>query len=61
MSSVEKATRGAVTQLISMGEAIVNSERGSWLSTPSRQDDKEGEAKKATGEGKMIQKDGKGD
>ena len=56
MSSVEKATRESVTQLISMGEAIINSERGSWLSTPGRGDDKDGKGNKPTGE---VGKEGK--
>jgi hypothetical protein len=55
-SSVEKATRESVTQLVAMGEAIINSERGSWLSTPARDDDKDSKGKKPKGE---VDKEGK--
>lgn len=59
MSTVEKGTRETVMQLISMGEVIINSERGSWLSTPARDRDREGQDKRSAGS--VGQKEVKGE
>jgi len=54
MTTVEKGSPLHSGQLVSMGEAIINSERGSWLSSTSSAKDDDEKKKKTTEDSKKA-------